>query len=294
MARRLIIVGLGEALLVEHPDHTEADGLAPRVALDAVCLGHHGLVVSRVGQDAPAGELLTLLGDAGVDVSHVQSDPDLPTGRVTVRPVGGRVARYVDTRAAFDNLQLDFDLEDVAQQADAVVYGMLTRRSGQTRSEENRFIEQCAAALKVFDMTNRGDEKATVFERSQARSGLDLADAAVVDRTALDMVIPGSRDTAIDDVARGLIKEFGLVFMLVVETREPDDDGQQRVTVHTAEASTPGVVPAGRRPLVAAGVSLVHGILRGKEITAAVEFSQRVARHTSENPEAPVPEDWTA
>ena len=158
MARQRTIIGLGETLLLEHPDRTTVGGLAARVAMRAVSLGHRGVVVSRIGQDPPAAEMRHLLDEAGVDITYVQQDPDLPTARVIVRPIGPRLERHREERAAFDNLQADFDLMDIAQATDAVVYGLLTRRSGQTRSEENRFLAECGAALRVFDLTNRLDD----------------------------------------------------------------------------------------------------------------------------------------
>ena len=51
MARRRTIVGIGEALLAEHPDREEPAGLAPLVAINAILLGHRGLAISRLGQD---------------------------------------------------------------------------------------------------------------------------------------------------------------------------------------------------------------------------------------------------
>ncbi len=153
MPRKLTIVGLGEALLMERPDGAQPAGLGASVAMRAVGLGHVGVVISRTGQDDAGTELTNLLDAAGVNTSHLQSDPDLPTGRVIVRATGEMIARHLDTRAAYDNLQWDFDLEDVAQQADGVVFSMLTRRSGQTRSEENRFLAACHGAIKVLDMT---------------------------------------------------------------------------------------------------------------------------------------------
>jgi sugar/nucleoside kinase (ribokinase family) len=287
MTRQRTIVGLGETLLVEYPERTEAAGLASLVARHAARLGHVGVAISRVGQDAPADELTGLLLEAGVDVSHLQTDPDLATGRVTVRPVGGVAARYLDTRVAFDNLQADFDLEDVAQQADAVVYGMLTRRSGQTRSEENRFLEACSTALKIFDLTNRGLGASDngPLDRGHAMSGLALADAMIIDRPALDALRPASRDRPMHEGVRELLRETSSTFGLAVE---PAGD-RTTITACAADQHAAVELPADRGALVAAVVALLVGMLRGKAMETALDAAVRVAEHVHAHPDEPIP-----
>ena len=105
MARKRTIVGLGEALLAEHPDREEPAGLALLVPRYAVLLGHEGIAISRLGQDPAAQELIAQLQVLGVDVTHLQSDPDLATGRWFVRSNGAETFHSLDSEAAFDNLQ---------------------------------------------------------------------------------------------------------------------------------------------------------------------------------------------
>lgn len=284
MARQRTIIGLGEALLVEHPDRAEPAGLASLVALQAVRLGHVGVAVSRIGQDRAAEELLKLLEDGGVDTTHIQRDPDLPTGRVIERAIGGRIARYLESRAAFDNLQSDFDLEDVGQQADAVVYGMLTRRGGQTRSEENRFLAACRAAVKVFDLTNRAEAP----NRGQAMSGLEHADAVIVDQVAIDSIMPGWGSAPLRDAALHLLREAGLSLVLTVEERE----GKATLTAHTADEAAGATVPAPRPAFIASIDAFLHGVLGGQRYEAALEFAQRVGEHVDAHGDEPIPEEW--
>jgi fructokinase len=284
MARQRTIIGLGEVLLAEYPDRLEPTGLAALVALQAVHLGHVGVAISRVGQDQAAEELLKLLHDRGVDTTHIQRDPDLPTGRVIERPIGGRIARHLESRVAFDNLQSDFDLEDVAQQADAVMYGMLTRRGGQTRSEENRFLAACGTAIKVFDLTNRAEAP----NRGQAMSGLEHADAAIVDHVAIESITPGWGSAAMRDAAAHLLHEAGLSLVLTVD----ESEGKATLTAHTSEESRSTTVPRPRTAFIASIVAFLHGVLAGKDHVSALQFAHRVGEHVHAHPDEPVPEDW--
>jgi sugar/nucleoside kinase (ribokinase family) len=286
MARQRTIVGLGEAVLIEHPDRIEPSGLGCGIAVQAARFGHAGVVISRIGQDDQGRMLVELLQECGVDVSHVQWDPDLPTGRVVVRPIGGRVARYLESRAAFDNLQWDFDLEDVAQQTDAVVYGMLTRRGGQSRSEENRFISACGAAIKLFDLTNDlGDRP----ERGHAISGLEYADATLITRAALDAILPGTAELEMGEAASHLLRAFDLSLVLMLA----NDDDAARLTAYTKEDASATALAAGRVALDVAIVAFLQALLRGRTVADAIEFAGESARHEHERPGEPFPDDWT-
>jgi sugar/nucleoside kinase (ribokinase family) len=285
MARQRTIVGVGETFLVEHPDRTEASGLAALVAMRAVQLGDVGVVISRVGQDDEARELLALLREAGVDIGHVQSDPDLPTGRERVLAVGGRDARYLESRAAFDNLQWDFDLEDVAHQADAVVYGTLTRRSGQTRSEENRFVAACRGAVKVFDLTGPADPEEA---RRHALSGLEMADGAVVDPSALSTVLPGAAGPLDRQHALELLRISGISFVIAVDGGEP----RRRMTAHRPEGEWSAEIPVDRVALPGAVVAFVHALLNGRNEETALRFAARVAEHVVTHRAEAIPRDW--
>ncbi len=197
MARRRVIVGIGEALLAEYPDREEPAGLAALVPILAALLGHEGIAISRLGQDRTADALVSGLRERGVDVSHLQSDPDLATGRLVIRASGE--VTLLDAHAAHDQLQWDFDLADVAQRADAVVFGALIRRSGQSRSAVDRFLDECKAALRVFDLTNRPEPEPN---RGHTLSGLRHAEVAVVDDRALRSLLPGTGAKPLPEAVR--------------------------------------------------------------------------------------------
>jgi hypothetical protein len=214
----------------------------------------------------------------------MQRDPDLPTGRVIERAVGGRIARYLESRAAFDNLQSDFDLEDVAQQADAVVYGMLTRRGGQTRSEENRFLAACQAAIKVLDLTNRAEAP----DRGQAMSGLEHADAAIVDRVAIDAVMPGWADSPLREAALHLLHDAGLSLALTVE----ENEGKATLIAHTADEMCSATVPVPRSAFIASIVAFLHRVLGGRRYEEALQLAQSVGEHVDAHGDEAIPEEW--
>ncbi|MHC4414184.1 MAG: carbohydrate kinase family protein [Planctomycetota bacterium] len=279
MARRRVIVSIGEAILAEHPDREEPAGLALLVPKYAVLLGHEGIAISRVGQDRAADELIRQLRAVGVDVTHIQNDPDLATGRLLVRSLGGK--HGLDSLAAFDSLQWDFDLADVAQRADAVVFGALARRSGQARSTSDRFLAECTLALRVFDLTNRPGQE---YDRRSALSGLGFAEALIIDKHAVNDLLPSAGDKPPRKAATELIRASNLTFVLAAEPGEP-------LVIHTAESSWQGHDPHRREAHEACVVGLLHGVLAGWDLRASLELAERMGRHALQHPGEPPPEE---
>jgi len=286
MVRQRTIAGIGEALLIERPDSLTPGGLAVEAALHAQRMGHIGIPLSRIGQDQLADELRSRLEGQNIDVSHLQWDPDLKTGQITVRRLGSSETRRVDARAAFDNLQWDFDLEDVAQQTDAAVYGLLGCRDGQARSTIERFLSECSAAIKVFDLTSR-DPNAPV-DRGIAQAGLDPAEIAVVDDDALRAVIPTAPDQRRDAVV-DLMRVGDLSAVLVLQQDEP-------IELHAAQEAHTGTnafreASSESSSHYAVVMAVLHGILAGWDFAEAVRCAERVMTYSTDKPTQNVPDD---
>ncbi len=270
MARQRIIVGVGEALLCEYPDRIQPGGLAALTALHAVRLGHTGVLVSRLGQDQAADQLLKQLRDHNVNIDALQSDPDLATGRLIVRSIAGKTVRTLTPRAAFDNLQWDFDLVDVAQRADAVVFGELARRDGQSRSIIKRFLAECASALKICDLTNRPGE---AIHRAEARSGMELADGLIADSAALAALVPGWNGKDFHQAASEIIRSSNLSFVATIER----GDCTETLNAHSAQQMHAAAQSHPSANHEAAIVGLALGILAGADLPKSLETAIEAA-----------------
>jgi fructokinase len=103
--------------------------------------------------------------------SWVQTDPDRPTGRVFVKPRGVDVTYDIAAGAAWDVIQYDPDLEDLAREADAVAFGSLAQRDAQSRNSIYRFLDEARRAIRLYDVNLRssgGQEfyNRNIFDRS--------------------------------------------------------------------------------------------------------------------------------
>jgi len=279
MVRSRVIVGVGEAFLAETSDREVPAGLALLVPMHAVLLGHTGIAVSRLGQDSSAELLLSALRDHGVDVGHLQSDPDLATARARLSD-NGAIDR-LDPHAAFDNLQWDFDLQDVAQRADAVVFGALSRRSGQARSTTDRFLDACSRAVRVFDTTGcTGDDQ----NRARVLSGLRHAGVVVVDDDSLRLIQSGAAEGSPREAANDLLHQ-GLDVVLIAQEGRP-------LAVQTTSTFLETELAHQRRTHGASLAGFLHGTLAGWDVKASMQLAERLARHELEHPNQPPPPEW--
>ncbi len=206
MDRERVIVGIGEALLVQKGGAASAGGMAVEYAAAAAKLGCRGVCVSRIGQDQAGDDLLRLACERSVDVGHVQSDPDLPTGRMVVRSIAGKSSTSLTPRAAFDNLQWDFDLVDLAQSADAMFFGQRARRGGQTQSVIRQFLLECAVSgttLRVFDLIDRIEGESV--DRAEVWSALETCEVLIADEYSLLALVPFAQGNPLD-AAREVVR----------------------------------------------------------------------------------------
>jgi len=151
------VVGLGEVLWDMLPERTCLGGAPANFAYITTLMGDQGIVASRIGQDSRGVDALRRMEELGLDIDHVQTDPQHPTGTVNVKVDGKGQAKFeIAHRVAWDFLEWTLDWQHLAQKADAVCFGSLAQRSEQSRSAIRRFLgATTAGAVKVFDVNLR-------------------------------------------------------------------------------------------------------------------------------------------
>ncbi len=283
MPRSWTIASIGEALWAESPSGDRPSGLACDVALAAVMQGQRGLPVSRIGQDSLGHRLTESLRTASVATTHIQTDPDLPTPRMLIRSIQGVQTTRIDARAAFDNLQWDFDLEDLAQQADAVVYGLLARRNGQARSTIDRFLTSCPHALRVLDLANRPDE---VIDRSILMRAVEFAHGLVLGPHCSDLVSPAWRQQSLDVKVAMMAKECRARFVFAA-----DADGNVALIDERKSAQNHIASDAFAHPLARAHavMACVRGALSGEPVESTLERVAKITSFVVAHPGEPLP-----
>jgi fructokinase len=155
-ARDMAVVGLGEILWDELPGGKRLGGAPANFAVMASRLGAHGVIASRLGDDDAGREARSLLAALPADTRFLQTDPVLPTGRVSVTLAGGQPEYVIHEPSAWDALVLTPEWLELAARADAVCWGSLGQRQSISRATIKGFVEATREdCLRVFDVNLR-------------------------------------------------------------------------------------------------------------------------------------------
>jgi len=220
---RLTLVSIGEALYDVFPDHRQLGGAPLNLALglDQLIRPHGGktLLVARVGQDDAGRELIDELTRRGLSVEYVQTDPDKPTGQVLVSFDDAGQPRYEVVRdAAWDVMQFDPDLEDLARHCDAVAFGTLAQRDAQSRNTIFRFLDAARRAVKLVDVNLRAD----YFDRRLLERTFEHVTIVKLNHEELPRVADelGIVSGGLDAAAQKLRERFGLEMVVLTRGAE--------------------------------------------------------------------------
>jgi fructokinase len=249
------VVGLGEVLWDLFPGRACLGGAPANFAYITTLMGGHGIVASRVGQDSRGLEALRRLEELGVDIDHVQTDREHPTGTVNVHVDGNGQPRFEIARpVAWDHLQWTPDWQRLAGNADAVCFGSLSQRCETSRSTIQSFVNAAASGtLKVFDVNLRQ----SFYSGEILAESMKLANVVKLNNDELPKIMSLSRIPHKDELssARRLIEKYGLDLVsitrggmgsLLVSAEKSSEHPGFRVhvadTVGSGDAFTAGLV----------------------------------------------------
>jgi fructokinase len=307
-----LILGLGELLWDLLPDGPRLGGVpidrsssmgclggAPaNFTVMAARLGNHAAILSRIGRDELGRKAMDRLDPLPADAEYVQVDPKHETGRVTVQIENGQPSYTVHQPAAWDFLELSDEWVQLAERADAICFGSLAQRSGESRQTIQTLVGLARKeSVRVFDVNLRAPfysgeviqesvELATVMKMNDAevplvlRSiGLPAGDAGVA------LGIEGLRDGA-----ERLLEEFPTLGMVAV-TR----GGQGSLLVTRTEWHEHPGIQVKVADTIGAGdaftAALTHYLLRGASLATLNEAGNRwgswVASQVGAMPELP-------
>ena len=209
------VVGLGEVLWDILPDRTCLGGAPANFAYITTLMGDQGIVASRVGQDFQGIEALRRLEELGLDIDHVQTDPEHPTGTVKVALDGNGQAQFeIAQSVAWDFLEWSPDWNRIAESADAVCFGSLAQRSEKSRATVRQFLSAMPdSAVKVFDVNLRQ----SYYSAELLSESMRLADIVKLNDEELPAIMNlyGLAHTDEKSSAQRLLAAYGLQLVCI-------------------------------------------------------------------------------
>jgi fructokinase len=274
MRRGHKVVGLGEVLWDLLPGGACLGGAPANFAYITTLMGDHGIVASSIGEDSRGIDALRRLEELGLDIDHVQTDREHPTGTVNVDVDGNGQPRFeIAQPVAWDYLQWTLDWQHLAETADAVCFGSLAQRSATSRETIRRFLKATRAnTLKIFDVNLRQ----SFYSQDVLAESMRLADIVKLNNDELPRLMSFNGMPQKDELtsARRLMAEYQLELvcitrggkgsLLVAEKNSSEHPGfkvQVADTVGSGDAFTAG---------------LVHEYLRGASLDLMNEVANLV------------------
>lgn len=291
MTSPLIVVGLGEALFDCFSDkHIVLGGAPVNLAVHAHQLLQsrgRGVVASSVGRDNLGNNLLTELADRGMTTEYIAISDSYPTSTVEVEIDSTGETQYeIKQCVAWDHLEFNEKLAELATKCSAVCFGTLAQREEASRASIRQFLTTAKSALKVCDVNLRQ----RFYSQEILRTSLELADVVKLNENELPIVskaIEMPPATLVDEQALRLIAKYNL--KLLALTR-----GEKGTVLYSATQLVKGNVPSyPRKPNadnVGAGDSscaaIIVGVLLDKPLPEIVNLANRVGAYVAAQPGA--------
>jgi len=152
------IVAVGETLWDLLPSGAMLGGAPFNFACRANSLGDRGIIVTRLGRDEYGRRALEQIAALGMATSYIQSDVEHPTGTVKVKlDAHGNPEFSIVPDAAYDFIETNDALIELAASADCFCFGTLVQRAPESRRTLGRMLEAAAKAAKFLDINLRKD-----------------------------------------------------------------------------------------------------------------------------------------
>lgn len=153
------VVGVGEVLWDCFPSGDRLGGAPLNFTAHCQQLGsRYGIqasMLSRVGNDPLGMQAIQQIEQLGVDTTYLQVDSTHRTGIVRVELNQGEPSYEIVNDVAWDYLQWNERLSDLAKSADVVCFGSLAQRHANSREVIQRFLKETTASIRLFDINLR-------------------------------------------------------------------------------------------------------------------------------------------
>lgn len=154
MAKKIKAVCFGEVLWDVFPDEERIGGAPLNVASRLAGFGIQTEMISKVGTDEKAKELLAYLRSNNVEVRNITEDEEFPTGVVRVSLSASGSASYdIAYPSAWDKIETTPGMLEAVAAADMFIFGSLVCRDEVSRKSLFELLPK--AKYKVLDFNLR-------------------------------------------------------------------------------------------------------------------------------------------
>jgi fructokinase len=211
--RKGTVILFGEVLADIFPDRKVLGGAPFNVARHLKAFGQNPLLITRLGHDALADEVLDAMAQAGMEPLGVQNGNNHPTGRVQVKMKNGTHTFDILPDQAYDFIHpAVVRMTALSVKPRLVYFGTLAQRNEISRRALKTLLRSTHAA-KFLDINLR----APWYEEKTIKQSLQFADIVKLnsDELAILADMLELRESEPDQRAMELIKRFDLEQVVV-------------------------------------------------------------------------------
>ena len=257
----------GEVLFDHLPDGRRVLGGAPfNVAWHLQAFGENPLLLSRVGNDAEGGEVKAAMQQWGLNPAGLQTDNDLPTGKVRVTVEQDEPSYEIVYPAAWDAIQPTAQ----PQYCRLLYHGSLALRSDRSRESWKKL--RSGTIETVFIDVNL---RPPWFDRDQVLQALGGAHWVKLNGHEMEQLAPGRGSTR--QRARSFVRKYGLDGLILTRGA----DGAAVVTASDDYLETRPTRDIVIKDTIGAGDSLsavmILGLIRGWPLQVSLDRAQSFA-----------------
>jgi len=224
--------------------------------------GIKSVVVSAIGNDPLGKEIIQQVEQRNISTDYIQIDKDHPTGTVSVELEDGIPDFTIHKDVAWDYLQWNKSLIELAREIDAVAFGSLAQRDPVSRENIQRFLKEMRPqSLRVFDINLRQNyySKELICKALEIASILKINDEELLVLSSI-LEIRGS----VYDQIRRIMNDFDLELTAFTK-------GSQGSVIYTQDLASARIAPEVEvKDTVGAGDTftavLIAGLLNNKPI----------------------------
>lgn len=183
--KKYSVAGIGEILWDILPEGKKLGGATSNFAFHAQQLGAESNIVSSVGNDELGKEILDYLKELELDRDFIGILKSKETGVVNVKLEHGIPEYEIKTDVAWDFIEWNSALEELAKSVDAVCFGSLAQRSQVSRNTIQQFLKSTPEnCLRIYDINLRQD----FYSKEVIKSSLELASVLKLNDDELPVV----------------------------------------------------------------------------------------------------------
>lgn len=150
------MAGIGELLWDILPDGRKLGGSPMNVAYHCQAAGIQSAVISAIGNDNSGSEILEQVQEKEITTDYIQICNNRPTGTVSVKLNQGIPDFTIHPNVAWDEIQWNDKLEELAKSIEATAFGSLSQRNPVSRQTIQSFLKSMNPdSLRVFDVNLR-------------------------------------------------------------------------------------------------------------------------------------------